>query len=55
VKQSDLGKYEENVREKQNIQIYRIKHQLPLKLSHKDGKYQFPLVNQQSEKHRGVW
>jgi hypothetical protein len=41
VKQSDLGEYAENVREKQNIQIYKIKHQLPLKPSHKDGKHQF--------------
>jgi hypothetical protein len=31
MKQSDLGGYEENVREKQKIQIYKIKHQLPLK------------------------
>jgi hypothetical protein len=29
VKQSDLGAYEENAREKQKIQVYRIKHQLP--------------------------
>jgi hypothetical protein len=29
VKQSDLGEYEENAREKQKIQIYKIKHQLP--------------------------
>jgi hypothetical protein len=43
VKQSDLGGYEENEREKQKIQIYKIKHQLPLKPSHKDGKDQFPL------------
>jgi hypothetical protein len=42
VKQSDLGEYEENAREKQNIQIYKIKHQLPLKPSHKDDKHQFP-------------
>jgi hypothetical protein len=25
------------------IQIYKIKHQLPLKLSHRDGEHQFPL------------
>jgi hypothetical protein len=43
VKQSDLGKYEENAREKQKIQIYKLKYQLPLKLSHKDVKHQFPL------------
>jgi hypothetical protein len=29
VKQSDLGAYEENAREKQKIQVYRINHQLP--------------------------
>jgi hypothetical protein len=29
VKQSDLGAYEEIAREKQKIQVYRIKHQLP--------------------------
>jgi hypothetical protein len=31
VKQDDLGEYEENVREKQDIQYTRQKHQLPLK------------------------
>jgi hypothetical protein len=51
VKQSDLGEYEENVREKQNIQIYKIKQQLPLKPSHTDGKYQLP---QQISKSRRV-
>jgi hypothetical protein len=40
VKQGNLGEYEENVREKQNIQYTKQKHQLPLKLSHKDGKHQ---------------
>jgi hypothetical protein len=40
VKQIDLGGYEENAREKHKIQIYKIKHQLPLKPIHKDGKYQ---------------
>jgi hypothetical protein len=35
---SDLGEYEEDAREKQKIQIYKIKHQLSLKPSHKDGK-----------------
>jgi hypothetical protein len=57
VKQSDLGEYEENGRENQNIQIYKIKHQLSLKTSHKDGKQQFPLpppANQQIEKNQGV-
>jgi hypothetical protein len=29
VKQSDLGEYQENAREKQNIQVYKVKHQLP--------------------------
>jgi hypothetical protein len=55
VKQSDLGEYEENVREKQNIQYIRQKHQLPLKPNHIDGKHQFPLANQQIEKNQGVW
>jgi hypothetical protein len=32
-----------------------IKHQLPLKPSHKDGKDQFPLANQQIEKNQVVW
>jgi hypothetical protein len=31
MKQSDLGEYEEDAREKQTIQVYKIKHQLPLK------------------------
>jgi hypothetical protein len=31
VKQHDLGEYEENTGEKQNIQYTRKKHQLPLK------------------------
>jgi hypothetical protein len=42
VKQSDIREYEENARVKQKIQIYKIKHQLPLKPSHKDGEHQFP-------------
>jgi hypothetical protein len=42
VKQSDLGEYEKNAREKQNIQYTRQKHQLPLKPSHMDGKHQYP-------------
>jgi hypothetical protein len=41
VKQSDLGEYEENTREKQNIQYTRQKHQLPLKPSHMNGKHKF--------------
>jgi hypothetical protein len=52
VKQSDLGEYEENARENQ---IYKIKHQLPLKQSHKDGKQQFAPAKQQSKKNQGVW
>jgi hypothetical protein len=55
VKHSDLGEYEENAREKQNTQCTRQKHQLPLKPTHMDGKYQFPLINQQIEKNQGVW
>jgi hypothetical protein len=42
VNQGDLGEYEENAREKQNIQYTRQKHQLSLKSSHMDDKYQFP-------------
>jgi hypothetical protein len=42
VKQNDLGEYAENVREKQNIQIYKIKHQLSLKPRHRDVKHKFP-------------
>jgi hypothetical protein len=42
VKQDDLGEYEENVREKQKIQGYKVYHKLPLKLSHRDGKHQAP-------------
>jgi hypothetical protein len=55
VKQSDLGEYEKNAREKQNIQVYMIKHQLPLKPSHMYVKHQFPPANQQIEKNQGVW
>jgi hypothetical protein len=40
VKQSDLGEYEENTREKQNIQYTSQKHQLPFKPSHMDDKHQ---------------
>jgi hypothetical protein len=29
VKQSDLGEYKENAREKQNIQVYKVKAQTP--------------------------
>jgi hypothetical protein len=50
VKQSDLGEYEENAREKQNIQYTGKKHQLPLKSSYTDGKHQCPpckLANQE--------
>jgi hypothetical protein len=37
VKQHDLGEYEEDAREKQNIQYTWQKYQLPLKPSHMDG------------------
>jgi hypothetical protein len=55
VKQGDLGEYEENAREKQNIQYTGQKHQPPLKPSHMDEKHQFPPANQQIEKNQGVW
>jgi hypothetical protein len=55
MKQSDLGEYEENAREKQNTQYTRQKHQLPLKPSHIDGKHQFPPAKQQIERNQGVW
>jgi hypothetical protein len=55
VKQSDLGEYEENAREKQNIQYTRQKHQLPLKPSHMDANTKFPPANQQIEKNQGAW
>jgi hypothetical protein len=42
VKQSDLGEYDKKEREKQNIQVYKVKHQLPLKPSHIDSKNQVP-------------
>jgi hypothetical protein len=54
VKQHDLGEYEENAREKQNMQYTTQKNQLPLKPSNMDGKYQFPPANQQIEKNQGV-
>jgi hypothetical protein len=52
VKQRDLGEYEKNARQKQNIQYTRQKHQFPLKSSHMDGKYQFPPTNQQIKKNQ---
>jgi hypothetical protein len=55
VKQSDLGGYEENAREKHNIQYTWQKHQLPLKPSHMYGKHQFAPANQQIKKNQGVW
>jgi hypothetical protein len=54
VKQSDLGEYEENAKEKVKYTIYRIKHQHPLKPNHINGKHQFPPANQQIEKNQGV-
>jgi hypothetical protein len=53
VKQSDLGEYEENAREKQNIHYTRQKHQLPLKPSHMDGKHQFPPQISKSRRIKG--
>jgi hypothetical protein len=53
VKQSDLGGYEENAREAKDTDI-QDKSQLPIKPRHRDGKHQFPSVNQQIEKHQGV-
>jgi hypothetical protein len=57
VKQGDLGEYEENAREKQNIQYTGQKHKLPLKPSYMDGKHQSPPppANQQIKKNQGVW
>ncbi len=55
MKQSDLGQYKENVREKKNINIQGKKHQLPLKPSHTDGKHQVPPAKKQNEKNQGVW
>jgi hypothetical protein len=54
VKQSDLGEYEENTREKQDIQYTRQKHQPSLKPSHMDGEHQFAPVNQQIKKNQMV-
>jgi hypothetical protein len=57
VKQSDLGEYEENAREKQKIQIYTLKYQLSLKPSRKDDKHQFPSPSRKAgkrEKSRGL-
>jgi hypothetical protein len=53
VKQSDLGEYEENAREKQNIQYTGQKYQLPLKPSHMDGKHQFPPQISKSRRIKG--
>jgi hypothetical protein len=53
VKQGDLGEYEENAREKKNIQYTRQKHQLPLKPSHMDGKHQIPLQISKSRRIKG--
>jgi hypothetical protein len=55
VKQGDLGEYEENAREKQNIKYTRQKHQLLLKPSHTDDKHQFSPANPQIKKNQGVW
>jgi hypothetical protein len=53
VKQNDLGEYEENAREQQDIQYTRQKHQLPLKPSHMDGKHQFPPQISKSRRIKG--
>jgi hypothetical protein len=46
----NLGRYDEKK------SIYKIKHKLPLKPSHRDGKHQVPPpAKQQHEKHQGVW
>jgi hypothetical protein len=50
VKQNDLGEFEENARGKQNIRVYKLKHQLPLKPSHTDDKHQFPNSREQQPK-----
>jgi hypothetical protein len=39
MKQNNLGEYEENAREKQKIQVYKVNHKIPLKPSHRDGKH----------------
>jgi hypothetical protein len=54
VKQSDLGEYEENAREKQNIQYTRQKHQLPLKPSHMDANTNFPPQISKSRRIKGL-
>jgi hypothetical protein len=53
VKQSDSGEYEENAREKQKIQIYKIKHHPP-KPSHQDDKYQSPLQSSKVRRIKGL-
>jgi hypothetical protein len=53
VKQSDLGEYEENVREKQRDTNIQGKSQTPPQT--KDGKHQAPPTKKQNEKNRGVW
>jgi hypothetical protein len=55
VKQDDLGEYDENAREKQRYTNIQANHKLPLKPSHRDGKYQAPPVKKQNEKKQGVW
>jgi hypothetical protein len=55
VKQNDLGEYEENVREKQKIQVYKANHKFPLKPSHRDDKLQAPPAKKQNEKNQVVW
>jgi hypothetical protein len=52
VKQNDLGEYEENTREKQKMQVYKIKHQLPLKSSYRDDKHKVPNSRGQQPKYK---
>jgi hypothetical protein len=55
MKQSDLGEYEENVREKQNIQYTCQSTNSPSNQAIWMAKNQFPPANQQIEKNQGVW
>jgi hypothetical protein len=52
VKQNDLGEYEENTREKQKMQVYKIKHQIPLKPSYRDDKHKVPNSRGQQPKYK---
>jgi hypothetical protein len=52
VKQSDLGEYEENAREKQRDTNIQDEAQLPLKPSRIDGKHQVRNSRGQQPKHK---